>query len=144
MRSHGFWLLATLEVFCRKNFCIINKLLLTYEGVFYKKICEIFLISRFPGKILMCSARNSASWQNCDLFYKNNSEKGHWNQQKDLLRGVLQTYLASWQLQNRSFAEHTHWLLLIFYSLSACILNALFESYQLGSILHFIFKRIDQ
>ena len=40
---------------------------------------------------------NSASWQNCDVFYKKDSEKSHWNEQKDLLRCVLQTFLASWQ-----------------------------------------------
>ena len=30
---------------------------LTDKNVFSKKICEVFLISRFPGRILMCSAK---------------------------------------------------------------------------------------
>ena len=45
---------------------------------------------------------NSASWQNCDVFYKKNSEKSHWNQQKDLLRSVLQRYLLSGSMSNFS------------------------------------------
>ena len=87
--------------------------------MFCKKILwsfrPIFLISRFPGRTLMCSTR-----------------KSHWNEQKDVNKRRCSSdifsflasclILASWQLQNRWFAEHLHWLLLRFFLLPELIL----------------------
>ena len=73
---------------------------------------KIFLISRFPGRILMCSARKFCFVAKLWCVLQEKLWKSHWNEHKHLLRGVLQTFLPSWHLQNRWCEEHPYWVLL--------------------------------
>ena len=115
MCSHGVSLLRTLEVFCRKNFSYKKQtsVCLTDKYVFCKKKLKnlrlIFLLSRFPGKIVMFSTRKNP------LKWPEKPPKRCPSNLFSLLATCL--ILASWQLQNRLFAEHLHWLLLIQYAI---------------------------
>ena len=67
-----------------RTFHIINRL----RSVYQIRMCSARKLSLFQGFLVefWCVLQKySASWQNCDVFYKKDSVRSHWNEQKHLL-----------------------------------------------------------